>query len=105
VALLLSAPSTTALAQTADPIPSNDSPPHECTYHAPDAAYFAPTVLRFIITSQGKVLDARIAQSSGNAEADAFAIRCVSKWKYKPALENGTPTAQSWEETITWRPG
>lgn len=43
------------------------------------------------ITAEGKVADAKIVQSSGDAHYDEAVLACISSWTYKPATHNGQP--------------
>lgn len=52
------------------------------------------TVLSFVIDKQGSVSDVLVKESSGSKDFDNASVRAASKWKYKPALENGKPIQQ-----------
>jgi protein TonB len=52
-------------------------------------------VLRVLVGSDGRVLDAAVAQSSGHPRLDDAALKSVRSWKFKPASQAGTAVA-SW---------
>lgn len=53
--------------------------------------------LKFLISKDGKVMDSKIAQSSGFAPLDEAARTGISKCAFKPAREDGVPV-QGWSE-------
>lgn len=77
-------------------------PPVPITSHAVSAADYPPesiksqeegaTTLRYVILEDGTVGDVQILNSSGFARLDQAAVAMVkSKWRFKPATENGKP--------------
>lgn len=52
------------------------------------------TILSFVINKEGNVSDAIVKESSGSKDIDKASLKAVSKWKYKPAFENGKPIQQ-----------
>src|SRR5262245_46601841 len=53
----------------------------------------------FVISSEGKVIEAMIEESSHH-DFDAPTLRAVESWHYKPAMLDGTPVEQSMVETV-----
>lgn len=49
----------------------------------------------YIVRPDGAVDELKIAQSSGSPRLDAAAIAIVSRWRFKPAMQNG--------RAIPWR--
>ena len=49
--------------------------------------------LQILVSAKGRVEDVRIASGSGFAELDAAARQAVQKWRFSPALQNGSPVA------------
>lgn len=47
-------------------------------------------VIEFLVAAQG-VVTPRLLDTSGNDELDAIAIKTVSKWQFKPAVQNSVP--------------
>jgi TonB family protein len=47
--------------------------------------------LAFLIGEDGSVLDARLANSSGNTEWDSSAIGALRQWKFFPVRQNNKP--------------
>jgi protein TonB len=56
-------------------------------------------VLRLRLTDKGRVIEARVAESSGHAQLDEAAQRGVRRCRFDPALNNGVPV---WSN-LTWR--
>jgi TonB family protein len=48
-------------------------------------------LLRLVVDAHGRALAPRVAESSGNAELDAAALRVARELRYTPAIRNGTP--------------
>jgi protein TonB len=46
----------------------------------------------FIVTTEGRVAQARVIEASDNAFA-AAALQAVSQWRFRPATRNGAPVA------------
>lgn len=63
------------------------------------------TVLSFTVSPEGKVVDERVAHSSGDVDLDNASIACASKWLYRPAMRNGVSVAAPWEAQVQWRLG
>ncbi len=49
----------------------------------------------YIVRADGVVDELKITQSSGSARLDAAALVIVSRWRFKPAMQNG--------QAIPWR--
>jgi protein TonB len=62
------------------------------------------TRLDIVIGQDGSVETASVAQSSGSLRLDDAAVDSVQKrWRYHPALQNGTPIACRWKVVVGWR--
>lgn len=60
--------------------------------------------LRLTIDAQGVVGDAIVVASSGYDGLDTAAVAWVkAHWRYKPALQNGTPVPSSTKADVTFR--
>jgi protein TonB len=61
------------------------------------------TTVGFTITTEGRVENAHIVNSSGSERLDNAALTCVSGWRYGPAKNDaGQPTAVSNSAKIVW---
>lgn len=49
----------------------------------------ASVVVTFVVTEEGEVSDAKIAQSGGSRILDEAVLSAVRKWKYSPAVKRG----------------
>ena len=84
---------------------------HNCAdrYYPPIAVRLnqeGTTTVRITVSADGQVTDAKVQDSSGHDTLDEAAVKCVmsGSWGgYKPALQNGQPTAAQTEVRITWR--
>jgi TonB family protein len=107
IAFLLSA--SVASAQTAAPshmLPLSIGRPHLCNDRSTPADVNVPTgpsVVSFVVTVDGEVKDPQITKSSGNAELDARATKCVLEWRYKPAQQDGQPVEAMTSSSIFWK--
>lgn len=52
------------------------------------------TTLSFVIDEEGDVSDVLVIESSGSRDINKASLKAISKWKYKPAFENGKPIQQ-----------
>lgn len=79
---------------------------HNCDEFYPQAAAViratGSTRVRFKITERGRVRDQGIVISSGNADLDAAALKCVTHWRYIPAIKDNKPVEVPWEAIIKW---
>lgn len=48
-------------------------------------------VMSFFVETDGTVKDVAVSQSSGDAEADSDAVKCLSQRHYEPAKQDGKP--------------
>ena len=48
-------------------------------------------VVRFTISAAGTIKDATVVDAQPKDIFDSAALQAVSRWKYKPKIENGTP--------------
>ncbi|HTT99163.1 MAG TPA: energy transducer TonB [Rhizomicrobium sp.] len=60
------------------------------------------TTLSFVVTTEGRTKNIRVAQSSGNKGLDWAAEVCAEHWKYKPARKDGVPIDTPWKAKIVW---
>jgi len=51
-------------------------------------------VVEFTITPTGAVIDPKVADAKPKGIFDRSATNAISKWKFKPKIENGRPVAQ-----------
>jgi protein TonB len=62
------------------------------------------TTVAVHVAADGSVSGVDVADSSGHDSLDQAAIKCITNaWRFKPALENGTPVAQTKAYKIVWR--
>lgn len=59
--------------------------------------------LRFLVSTEGRVLDARVDRSSGNASLDEAARSALVKCRYTPGTVNGTPSEQWTDVKYVWK--
>jgi periplasmic protein TonB len=50
--------------------------------------------LRVNVGTDGRIGQVEVQQSSGNADLDAVAAKAVRAWKFRPAMQAGTPIAK-----------
>lgn len=61
-------------------------------------------VLELSVGADGRVLEARVQQSSGSARLDAAAVReALRHWRLLPATEDGQPVAGWFRERVNFR--
>ena len=105
IALMAASP---ASAQTADPSPSDQGPPHGCgnlIRLSGSTGLPKPTTLQFTITATGDVENITVAKSSGVPAFDKQFERCVAKWKFNPATVDGKPVEVSQTMIFKWPTG
>jgi protein TonB len=62
------------------------------------------TFVTVSVGADGSVTNATISTPSGFSELDDAAIKCVMNgWRFKPAMNNGTPIAGSKQYKIIWK--
>lgn len=59
-------------------------------------------IVQTVITEEGKVTNATVSKSSGNAELDQSAVDAVSTWTFRPATLKGKPVAVNYTVTINF---
>jgi protein TonB len=79
---------------------NNPSPPYP--WEARTRGQQGVTRLRLRVTPDGRVLEARILESSGHESLDAAAIAAVRRWRFEPALRDGVPVFANATVTITF---
>jgi protein TonB len=78
-----------------------------------NSSYYPPIAIRLNqsgtttvtvhIGTDGNVENVDLAGSSGHDSLDQAAVKCItSRWRYKPAMQNGQPVAVSKEYAIKW---
>lgn len=76
--------------------------------HQPDEVWkenrFGTAVVAATINSNGRVVETRIAQSSGSAAMDAEAMLAVARAAWKPGRQNGVPVTATVEVPIQFGP-
>jgi TonB family protein len=71
---------------------------NEGASHVPGTA-----IVSFLIAKDGSVQRTEIRHSSGDAVFDAYAVSCVSGWRYKPVMTLGGQNVEySWSASIPW---
>ncbi len=60
------------------------------------------TKVSFHIATDGTVKDAQVTESSGFPRLDEAAVPCVSRWRYRPAMQNGQPVEVPWQSALKW---
>jgi periplasmic protein TonB len=61
------------------------------------------TLLSFHIMVDGSISDIKVSKTSGSDRLDEAAVKCASRWKYKPAIgETGQPTEAPWKANVVW---
>jgi protein TonB len=96
LAFFLVASMLTAGCATAPP-----TPPLAITSHAVTAADYpaesislrevGTTQVQYLVLVDGTVRDTIVARSSGSSRLDRAAVDIVTRWRFKPATENGRP--------------
>lgn len=56
-------------------------------------------LLSYIVSTNGRVKDVMIEDSTGNKDFEREAVRTAETWRYKPAMLNGKPVEQSMTRT------
>jgi protein TonB len=78
-----------------------------------NSSYYPPIAIRLNqsgtttvtvhIGTDGSVANVDVADSSGHDSLDQAAVKCItSRWRYKPALQNGQPVAVAKQYAIKW---
>jgi periplasmic protein TonB len=57
----------------------------------------------FKVGTDGSVTDVSIAKSSGSDRLDAATIKCVGRWRYKPATQDGAAVEMPWTAAVQWK--
>lgn len=78
-------------------------PPRSCKKpHGITMPAGAITMLSVLVSTDGKVKDAKVVVSSGNEALDAAATKCAQNWTYEPATRNGAPIEAPSRENFIW---
>jgi protein TonB len=80
---------------------------HECQTKYPPLAmrlsHEGVVVLGMTVEADGSVSNVHVVQSSGHDELDQGAVSCASSWRYKPAIQAGTPVAHEWKASVKYK--
>jgi len=108
---------------TPPPPPQPPAPPKPAGITAPvqiagggavcQSAYYPPIAIRLnqtgtsVVTvhigADGSVQNVDVAESSGHDSLDQAAVKCItSRWRFKPAMQNGQPVATAKQYAIKW---
>jgi TonB family protein len=85
--------------------PTSLGAPHFCSHYpqeAKDAHEEGRADLTFLVTENGETADIKVSHSTGSKALDEEAISCASKWRYRPAMQNGKPVAMRWSASAQW---
>jgi TonB family protein len=61
------------------------------------------TGLAFTVTADGHVENPTVKTSSGYPDLDEAALKCVARWTYRAAIQEGQAVAVPWEANIQWK--
>jgi TonB family protein len=80
---------------------------HSCELFYPPSAILnnieGRTLMAFTVTADGRVADPMVKTSSGDADLDDAATRCVLRWNYRAALKDGVAVAVPWQAYVQWK--
>jgi periplasmic protein TonB len=87
--------------------PASIGRPHTCGQEYPALSLRlgeqGTTLLAFHIAVDGSIKDVSVATSSGSERLDEAAVKCASRWRYKPAIgESGAPIEVPWKAQVVW---
>lgn len=68
-----------------------------------DPADSGTTGLKYRILKDGSVGDVTVVVPSGNAHVDELSVRCVGRYRFFPAFQNGKPIEIDWQSDVSWR--
>jgi TonB family protein len=68
-----------------------------------DPADSGTTALKYRILKDGSVGDVAVVVPSGNAHVDELSVRCVGRYRFFPAFQNGKPIEIDWQSEVSWR--
>jgi protein TonB len=81
--------------------------PHTCQQNYPPISQRnneeGTTKISFTVNTDGSVTSPSVETSSGSQRLDEAALSCVTRWKYKPATQDGQPVAAHWEANVVWK--
>jgi protein TonB len=81
--------------------------PHQCVQQYPAMALRlgqeGTTLVSFKVMTDGSVSDVSVTKSSGYDSLDNEAVRCVERWRYKPATQEGTAVVTPWQANVVWK--
>lgn len=78
-------------AEIAEPVPRFAETPVEYPVELWDANVEGVALVRVLVTAEGVVDSATVAEGSGNAMLDSAAVRGARKMEFEPARRNGEP--------------
>jgi TonB family protein len=96
-----------AVAQVPDTKPIADGPPHTCaTRYFPATAFRnheeGLTVVKILVGADGTVKNVSVFESSGYDDLDQAALKCMSKFLYRPATKYGVPVEAATVAAAIW---
>jgi protein TonB len=81
--------------------------PHTCVQNYPPISQRnneeGTTMLSFTVGTDGNVTNPAVEKSSGFPRLDEASLSCVTRWRYKPATQDGQPVAAHWEANVQWK--
>jgi len=69
------------------------NPPPDYPIEAQQRRWQGLVLLRFQVTTEGRVADLEVLATSGHALLDAAAVRAVRQWVFEPARQSGRPVS------------
>lgn len=87
--------------------PASIGRPHTCGQDYPQLSLRlgeqGKTIVAFHIATNGTTKNVSVAKSSGSSRLDRAALKCVSRWTYKPAKgPSGQPIEVPWKAQVVW---
>lgn len=98
IAACVTVPPTPPLAITSHAVSAVDYPRESIP-----AREMGTTQVQYLVRVDGTVGNAIIATSSGSPRLDQAAIDIVTRWRYKPATENGRPVPAWLDANVVFR--
>ena len=74
----------------------------EYSEEARKAKYSGSVMLSIVVNTDGKAEDIKVVKSLGMG-LDEKAVEAVRKWRFKPAMKDGTPVAAKVPIQVTFR--
>ena len=61
------------------------------------------TKVKVVIGANGRITACEVAESSGHEKLDEKSCKLTTRWRFKPALQNGTPVEQPQIRSVRWQ--